>query len=104
MSRIIDLSHRLSPGMPSYPGLPEPKFSIWRTHAGTAATGNYAPGTTFQFAFYEFGGNTGTYVDAPIHRFTDGGDIASIPLEKLANLDVTLVDAPPLEIGPGVFE
>ena len=104
MARLIDLSHRVAPGMPSYPGLPEPKFSVWRTHAETAERGIYTPGTTFQFAMYEFGGNTGTYVDAPIHRFPEGGDIASIPLEKLANLDVVLVDAPAGGIDASYFE
>lgn len=97
MAQLVDLSHRLSPNMPSYPGLPEPTFRVWRSHEETAGLGSYAPGTTFQFAHYEFGGNTGTYVDAPIHRFPGGGDIASIPLEKLANLPGALVDAPAAE-------
>jgi kynurenine formamidase len=33
MMTFLDLSHRLEPGMPSYPGLPEPQFSAWFTHA-----------------------------------------------------------------------
>jgi kynurenine formamidase len=89
--------------MPSYPGLPEPQIRVWRSHEETARLGSYAEGTTFQFAHYEFGGNTGTYVDAPIHRFPEGGDIASIPLEKLANLEGLVVDAPPEGIGPDAF-
>jgi arylformamidase len=103
MPQLIDLSHRLSPDMPSYPGLPEPEFRVWRSHEESARLGNYASGTTFQFAHYEFGGNTGTYVDAPIHRFPEGGDIAGIPLEKLANLEGLLVDAPSCEIGADAF-
>ena len=104
MAQLIDLSHRLSPNMPSYPGLPEPKFRVWRTHEESARLGNYESGTTFQFALYEFGGNTGTYVDAPIHRFPGGADIAGIPLEKLANLQGLLVDASDGGIGPDTFE
>jgi len=103
MTRLIDLSHRLSPNMPSYPGLPEPQFRVWRSHEETARLGNYAEGTTFQFAHYEFGGNTGTYVDAPIHRFPEGDDIAGVPLEKLANLQGLVVDAPSGGIGPDAF-
>jgi kynurenine formamidase len=31
--------------------------------------------------------NTGTYVDAPFHRYADGADVAELPLESLAHLD-----------------
>ena len=31
--------------------------------------------------------NTGTYVDAPFHRYADGRDLAELPLESLADLD-----------------
>ncbi len=104
MAQLVDLSHRLSPNMPSYPGLPEPKFGVWRTHEESARLGNYEPGTTFQFALYEFGGNTGTYVDAPVHRFSGGADIAGIPLERLANLQGLLVDASDGGISADAFE
>src|SRR5256885_12331856 len=30
--------------------------------------------------------NTGTYIDAPFHRFEDGNDIAAYPLEAVADL------------------
>ncbi|MDQ3930761.1 MAG: cyclase family protein [Chloroflexota bacterium] len=86
MARFIDLSHRLTPGMPSYPGLLEPKFRTWFTHEESAARGTYSSGTTFQIATYELGGNTGTYVDAPFHRHPDGPDLADLPLEKLADV------------------
>jgi arylformamidase len=105
MSRLIDLSHKLAPGMPSYPGLPEPRFHTWFTHEDSAERGIYAPGTTFQIATYELGGNTGTYVDAPFHRHPDGADLASLPLEKLADLPGVVV--PVLRegpVGPGAFE
>jgi arylformamidase len=95
---IVDLSHPLEPGMPSYPGLPEPRFATFFTHAESAARGAYAPGTTFQIATYELGGNTGTYVDAPFHRHPDGLDLRSLPLERLANLPGLVVTA--LREGP----
>ncbi|HET6312920.1 MAG TPA: cyclase family protein [Chloroflexia bacterium] len=86
MSRIVDLSHRLAPGMPSYPGMLEPQFRTWFTHEESASRGTYSPGTTFQIATYELGSNTGTYVDAPFHRHPGAPDLAGLPLEKLADL------------------
>jgi len=105
MNILIDLSHRLEPGMPSYPGLLEPKFHTWLTHAESTSRGTYAPGTTFQIATYEIGGNTGTYVDAPFHRHPQGQDLADLALDKLANLRGIVVTAPyEGPIGPEVFQ
>ena len=104
MTTFLDLSHRLEPGMPSYPGLPEPQFRTWFTHAESAERHLYAEGTTFQIATYELGGNTGTYIDAPFHRHPTEPDLASLPLEKVANLEGVVVrTAPDGSIGPEVF-
>ena len=35
--------------------------------------------------------NTGTYLDAPFHRYADGKDLAQLPLESLADLDAIVV-------------
>lgn len=98
---IIDLSHALEPGMPAYPGLPEPKFRVVCAHGDET---NYAPGTSFQIAAYDLGGNTGTYVDSPFHRHRGAPDLADVPLEKLAHLPGVLIgaheDGP---IGPDTF-
>ena len=105
MTTLIDLSHILEPDMPSYPGLPVPQFRAWLTHAESPTHASYAPGTTFQIAVYEIGGNTGTYVDAPFHRYPEGQDFAELPLEKLANLPgiaVTAFQEGP--IGPEAFQ
>ncbi|HXZ78457.1 MAG TPA: cyclase family protein [Terriglobales bacterium] len=91
---IFDLSHPLQPGMPSYPGLPQPQFHVFLAHGDAPKHAHYAPGTSFQIAAYEFAGNTGTYVDAPFHRHPDGMDFASLPLEKLVNLAGLLIDGP----------
>ncbi|MEO8288432.1 MAG: cyclase family protein [Chloroflexota bacterium] len=92
MSKMIDLSHKLHEGMPAYPGLPEPHFHTFLTHASSAARGIYATGTTFQIATYDLGGNTGTYIDAPFHRHEHGTDLAGLPLESIANLPGLVVD------------
>jgi arylformamidase len=99
---IIDLSHRLEPGMPAYPGLPVPKFHTFLAHGDATRQTRYAPGTTFQIASYELGGNTGTYVDAPFHRHPGGADLAGVPLERLADLAGVVIAAPedgPIEAG-----
>ena len=102
--RLVDLSHTLEPGMPSYPGLPEPQFHTWFTHEESASRGTYAPGTTFQIATYEIGGNTGTYIDAPFHRHPEGQDLAGLPLEKLANIPgIVVTQLKEGAIGPEAF-
>jgi arylformamidase len=104
MATFLDLSHRLEPEMPAYPGLPEPRFRAWFTHAESAERSLYADGTTFQIATYELPGNTGTYLDAPFHRHPDEADLAGLPLEKIAHLDGVVVrTAPDGPIGPDAF-
>jgi kynurenine formamidase len=95
---ILDLSHKLTPNMPAYPGLPVPKFNVFLAHGDSSKHTHYTPGTSFQIASYELGGNTGTYVDAPFHRHPDGPDLALLPLEQLANLPGIVIAAP--EDGP----
>src|SRR5580765_7339046 len=90
---IVDLSHPLQPGMPSYPGLPEPELTTFFTHAESAARSLYSPGTTFEIAVYRLGGNTGTYVDAPYHRHPDGLDLRSLPLDRLVDLPGVVITA-----------
>lgn len=95
---IFDLSHTLEPGMPSYPGLPIPKFNTFLEHGDASSQTHYAPGTTFQIASYELGGNTGTYLDAPFHRHPSGFDLADLPLDRIADLPGVVIAAP--EDGP----
>jgi kynurenine formamidase len=90
--------------MPAYPGLPIPKFHTFLSHEDSARAAKYAPGTTFQIASYELGGNTGTYVDAPFHRHPAGADLADVPLAHLADLPGILVSMEnPDTIGPESF-
>src|SRR5215216_6789523 len=77
-SRLIDLSHEIEAGMTTYPGLPGP---IIVDHLSREASrGHYAEGTTFQIGRIEMVANTGTYLDAPFHRYAEGGDLAALPL------------------------
>lgn len=90
MTRLIDLSHEIGEGTITYPGLPAPKIS---DYIGHRTPGRYAPGTTFQISRVEMVGNSGTYLDAPVHRYEGEADVAQLPLEKLANLEGIVIDA-----------
>lgn len=82
---IIDLSHRITNGMVTYPGLPAPEIDV---HLGRVESrSRYAPGVEFHIGCLWMVGNTGTYLDTPFHRFPDGWD--------LSELDLALVTAVP---------
>jgi arylformamidase len=90
-ARLIDLSHEIEHGMVTYRGLPAPAISDWLSRDASAA--RYAPGTTFQIGKIDMLANTGTYVDAPFHRYDGGKDIAGYPLEAVADLAGTVIRA-----------
>ena len=89
--RLVDLSHEIEHGMVTYPGLPAPVISDWLARADSRR--RYAPGTEFQIGKIELLANTGTYVDAPFHRYPDGHDIAGYRLDAVADLDGVVVRA-----------
>ncbi|OLB50497.1 MAG: cyclase [Gemmatimonadetes bacterium 13_2_20CM_2_65_7] len=91
MARLIDLSHEIEHGMETYRGLPAPTISDWLSRDASAA--RYAPGTTFQIGKIELLANTGTYIDAPFHRYDDGRDVAGYPLEAIADLTGIVIRA-----------
>ena len=53
--------------MMTYPGLPAPAITPFLTREASA--GQYAPGTEFAIDQLTMVGNTGTYLDAPYHRY-----------------------------------
>src|SRR5438132_12556970 len=81
---LIDLSHTIEHGMITYAGLPPPVISDFLTRE--ASRPRYAEGTEFQIGRMEMVANTGTYLDAPSHRFADGGDVSTIPLDAVAGV------------------
>lgn len=89
--RFIEVSHVIEPGMRTYPGLPEPTVEVLMDYE--ASRGRYAEGTEFFIASLHLCGNTGTYVDSPIHRFRGAADLSMLPLERLAHLDIETIDA-----------
>lgn len=83
-TRVIDLSHPIEAGLITYPGLPAPIIVPHLTREDSKA--KYAPGTEFAMDVITMIGNTGTYLDAPYHRYEDGGDLASLDLATLVDL------------------
>jgi kynurenine formamidase len=92
MKRFVDLSHAIHDGLVTYPGLPAPRIGEHLTRA--ASRERYAPGTEFSIARIELLANTGTYLDAPFHRYEGGKDLAALELETLADLPGIVVRAP----------
>ena len=96
MTHLIDLSHDIESGMITYPGLPGPVISEHLSRSDSRE--RYEPGTEFSIGKIDMVGNTGTYLDAPFHRFEDGLDLAGLVLEDLADLPGTCIASP----GPGI--
>ena len=85
----VELSHVISAGLVTYPGLPTPEISDHLSRADSRAV--YADGTEFAIGRISMVGNTGTYLDSPFHRYGDGTDLAGLPLERLADLPAVVV-------------
>ncbi|MFZ2039509.1 MAG: cyclase family protein [Desulfobacterales bacterium] len=102
--RLIDLSHTVAHGLVTYRGLPAPVISEYLSR--DASRSHYAPGTSFQIGRIDMVANTGTYIDAPFHRFADGNDLAQLELATLAGLDGAVFRVPPgsRAIGPEHFQ
>ena len=88
---LIDLSHVIEHGMTTYKGLPGPHIcDFWERDRSATF---YEDGSTFQIGRIDMIANTGTYLDAPFHRYVDGADIAALPLGSLAGLPGLVVRA-----------
>ncbi len=86
----IDLSHIITDGMTTYPGLPTPSIG---THLSReAAEEIYGPGITFQIGQIEICTNTGTYIDVPFHRYANGHDLTELALERVAGVPAVCID------------
>lgn len=93
--RLVELSHVIQAGMITYPGLPGPEITPYLTRE--ASRQHYAPGTEFAIDRLTLVGNTGTYLDAPYHRYPGGADLSGVPLGRIAHLPAVVVrvtDAP----------
>jgi arylformamidase len=91
MARLIDLSHEIEHGMVTYRGMPAPTISDWLSRDASRA--RYAAGTTFQIAKIDLLANTGTYIDAPFHRYEGAPDVAGYELDDVADLPGIVIRA-----------
>jgi arylformamidase len=97
--RIVDLSHPITDGLVTYPGIPAPVIGTHLSFDESAS--HYAAGTEFTIATISMAANTGTYLDTPAHRYRGGDDLAAVPLERMVELDavVARVDAGSAHVG-----
>jgi arylformamidase len=89
-SRFIDLSHAITEGLSTYPGLPAPH--IFEHLDRQAAEEIYGAGVTFTIGMITICSNTGTYIDVPYHRFADGHDLTKLPLDRVASVPGVCID------------
>jgi kynurenine formamidase len=102
MTRFVDLSHVIEDGMTTYKGLPGPHIcDFWEREASAAF---YEDGETFQIGRIDMVANTGTYLDAPFHRYADGADLAALELEALAGLPGVVVRCGEQAVDAAAFE
>jgi arylformamidase len=87
-TRLVELNHVLSAGMVTYPGLPGPQIGAHLSREESRA--HYAAGTEFTIGRVTMVTNTGTYVDAPYHRYPTGADLAGMPLSAFADLPIVV--------------
>src|SRR6476661_6034313 len=89
--QVVDLSHVITDGMVTYPGIPAPVIGAHLTFDESAS--HYAAGTEFSIGTISMAANTGTYLDTPAHRYRDGEDLARLSLERMVDLDGVVVRA-----------
>jgi kynurenine formamidase len=100
--RLVDLSHVIEAGMTTYKGLPGPAIcDYWEREASRAF---YDDGSAFQIGRIEMVANTGTYLDAPFHRYAKGDDLAALGLERLASLPGMVVRSQAMAVDEDAFE
>jgi kynurenine formamidase len=87
---LIDLSHPINDGMAAYPGLPPARIFTILDH--DASRDRYGGQAEFHLGGAELAGNTGTYLDAPFHRFRGREDLATLPLETVVGLPGIVLD------------
>jgi arylformamidase len=88
---IVDLSHEITAGMVTYPGVAGPRLEVTTSRAASAA--RLGSGASFEIESLTLAGNTGTYLDSPFHYHAGRADLAGLPLQRLVNVPVVMVRA-----------
>ena len=87
--KFIELSHTVVNGMVTFPG--DPPVVIDNFLSREAATEKFGEKAAALLDRINMINTSGTYLDAPVHRFEGGDYICDIPLEKLVDLPVETV-------------
>lgn len=97
---LIDLSHTIEDGLITYKGLPAPIVCDFLSREDSKS--HYDDGTTFQIGKVEMVVNSGTYIDAPFHRFENAKDIADLGLNQVAAIPGVKISIPENQKAIGV--
>lgn len=90
--KFLDLSHTIEHGLITYKGLPAPVICDYLSREESRKF--YDEGTEFQIGRIDMVANTGTYLDCPFHRFSDGKDLSQISLRQFTDLEGIVVRVP----------
>ena len=89
-ARLIDLSHPVRNGMRVYPGIPAPQIGAFLTHEQSRA--RYQGQCELLFSQVSIVAGVGTYLDSPFHRDPSLPDHAALPLDRLVDLEIVVID------------
>ena len=90
--KFIELNHRITNGMVTFPGMPGVVIDAYMTREESGR--DYGEKANSLLDRIQMVNISGTYLDSPNHRFENGYTVADIPLEKCANLRYQVVDLP----------
>lgn len=87
--KFIELSHRITNGLITFPGMPPVEITAYLTREECGRQyGEQSAALLDQIKMINI---SGTYLDAPLHCIEDGDSIADIPLEKMVDLPTIVV-------------
>ena len=89
---LVDLSHTIENGLITYKGLPAPVICDYLSREESKNI--YGEGTEFHIGKIEMVANTGTYIDCPFHRFSNGKDFSVIGLDSFTDLEAIVIRVP----------
>ncbi len=87
---LIDLSHIISEGMATYPGIPGPELSDFLSRDSSAERFGSIRMHIGKICMVA---NTGTYVDVPFHFYEDGQHLGEVGIDRVADLPGLYLDA-----------
>ncbi|MFC9938790.1 cyclase family protein [Nocardiopsis alba] len=98
MPKPVDVSHQITDGMVTVPGIPRPEIRESSAFAGQT------PGHGDGGGHVTLPGATGTHIQIPAHPYRDAADPADLDLERVADLPGIVVDATDgRQVGPEAF-